>query len=248
MRGGVFMYPRDRKDLSTAGRLRLLYEANPIGFIVEQAGGRASTGHRPILDVVPRERSPADQLRIRRASGGRADRALSPRPQRLRVRCAAVRNPRPVHRRPSDVQRGGRSHVGQTSRHRRDRLLRRRDDFGQQDVRADFPPRAGPRGLRRRRQLSPLQPGRDEGAAWRAPSSAAITSSAISAPTRTCSPSSRSCSAATARPAAAGSASICTMSREAARYRAEARGHSPSGRTCRRKPTCCSTKDCTARS
>jgi fructose-1,6-bisphosphatase I / sedoheptulose-1,7-bisphosphatase len=33
--------------------LRLLYEANPIGFIVEQAGGRASTGIRPILDVVP---------------------------------------------------------------------------------------------------------------------------------------------------------------------------------------------------
>src|SRR3569833_2190944 len=53
MRGGVFMYPRDRKDLTRPGRLRLLYEANPIGFIVEQAGGRASTGVRPILDVVP---------------------------------------------------------------------------------------------------------------------------------------------------------------------------------------------------
>jgi fructose-1,6-bisphosphatase I / sedoheptulose-1,7-bisphosphatase len=53
MRGGVFMYPRDRKDLTKPGRLRLLYEANPIGFIIEQAGGRASTGHRPILDVVP---------------------------------------------------------------------------------------------------------------------------------------------------------------------------------------------------
>lgn len=53
MRGGVFMYPRDRKDLSRPGRLRLLYEANPIGFIVEQAGGRASTGLCPILGVVP---------------------------------------------------------------------------------------------------------------------------------------------------------------------------------------------------
>jgi fructose-1,6-bisphosphatase I / sedoheptulose-1,7-bisphosphatase len=53
MRGGVFMYPRDRKDLTRPGRLRLLYEANPIGFLVEQAGGRASTGHRPILDIVP---------------------------------------------------------------------------------------------------------------------------------------------------------------------------------------------------
>ncbi|HEY4367476.1 MAG TPA: class 1 fructose-bisphosphatase [Steroidobacteraceae bacterium] len=53
MRGGVFMYPRDRKDLSKPGRLRLLYEANPIGFIVEQAGGRASTGREPIMSVVP---------------------------------------------------------------------------------------------------------------------------------------------------------------------------------------------------
>lgn len=53
MRGGVFMYPRDRKDLTKPGRLRLLYEANPIGFIVEQAGGRASTGREPILNVEP---------------------------------------------------------------------------------------------------------------------------------------------------------------------------------------------------
>jgi fructose-1,6-bisphosphatase I/sedoheptulose-1,7-bisphosphatase len=53
MRGGVFMYPRDRKDLTKPGRLRLLYEANPIGFIIEQAGGRASTGREPILDVAP---------------------------------------------------------------------------------------------------------------------------------------------------------------------------------------------------
>lgn len=53
MRGGVFMYPRDRKDLTRHGRLRLLYEANPIGFIVEQAGGRASTGRGPVLEVVP---------------------------------------------------------------------------------------------------------------------------------------------------------------------------------------------------
>jgi fructose-1,6-bisphosphatase I/sedoheptulose-1,7-bisphosphatase len=55
MRGGVFMYPRDRKDLSKQGRLRLLYEANPMGFIVEQAGGRASTLRGPVLDVMPEE-------------------------------------------------------------------------------------------------------------------------------------------------------------------------------------------------
>ncbi len=53
MRGGVFMYPRDTKDASKSGRLRLLYEANPIGLLMEQAGGRASTGRQPVLGVVP---------------------------------------------------------------------------------------------------------------------------------------------------------------------------------------------------
>jgi fructose-1,6-bisphosphatase I/sedoheptulose-1,7-bisphosphatase len=53
MRGGVFMYPRDTKDPSKPGRLRLLYEANPIGFIMEQAGGRASTGRAAVLAVQP---------------------------------------------------------------------------------------------------------------------------------------------------------------------------------------------------
>ena len=53
MRGGVFMYPRDNKDPAKPGRLRLLYEANPIGMIKEQAGGRASTGEVAMLDVQP---------------------------------------------------------------------------------------------------------------------------------------------------------------------------------------------------
>jgi fructose-1,6-bisphosphatase I/sedoheptulose-1,7-bisphosphatase len=53
MRGGVFLYPRDTKDTSKPGRLRLLYEANPVGMIIEQAGGRASTGEVPMLGVQP---------------------------------------------------------------------------------------------------------------------------------------------------------------------------------------------------
>jgi fructose-1,6-bisphosphatase I/sedoheptulose-1,7-bisphosphatase len=53
MRGGVFLYPRDSKDSRMPGRLRLLYEANPIGFVIEQAGGRASTGRQPVMDVAP---------------------------------------------------------------------------------------------------------------------------------------------------------------------------------------------------
>jgi fructose-1,6-bisphosphatase I len=51
VRGGVFMYPADAKHKE--GRLRLLYEANPMAFIVEQAGGAASTGTQRILDVQP---------------------------------------------------------------------------------------------------------------------------------------------------------------------------------------------------
>ncbi|MDP2785569.1 MAG: class 1 fructose-bisphosphatase [Sulfurimicrobium sp.] len=53
MRGGIFMYPKDTKDPTRAGKLRLLYEANPMSFIVEQAGGASSTGRERILDVQP---------------------------------------------------------------------------------------------------------------------------------------------------------------------------------------------------
>ncbi len=53
VRGGLFMYPRDMKDPAKPGRLRLLYEANPMAMVVEQAGGAASTGRQRILDVEP---------------------------------------------------------------------------------------------------------------------------------------------------------------------------------------------------
>jgi fructose-1,6-bisphosphatase I len=52
-RGGIFMYPRDGREPGKAGRLRLMYEANPMAMIVEQAGGAASTGRERILEVVP---------------------------------------------------------------------------------------------------------------------------------------------------------------------------------------------------
>jgi fructose-1,6-bisphosphatase I len=52
--GGVFYYPADSKDpKAPTGKLRLLYEANPLAFVAEQAGGYASDGHGPILDVKP---------------------------------------------------------------------------------------------------------------------------------------------------------------------------------------------------
>lgn len=49
--GGLFMYPGDSKNRN--GKLRLLYESNPMSFLVEQAGGKASTGHQRILDIIP---------------------------------------------------------------------------------------------------------------------------------------------------------------------------------------------------
>ena len=53
LKGGIFAYPADqnRKD----GRLRLMYEANPLGFVAEQAGGAASTGYDRIMDIVPEQ-------------------------------------------------------------------------------------------------------------------------------------------------------------------------------------------------
>lgn len=52
-RGGVFLYPADSRPGTRAGRLRLLYECNPIAFVMEQAGGAASTGRGRMLDVQP---------------------------------------------------------------------------------------------------------------------------------------------------------------------------------------------------
>ena len=52
-RGGIFMYPLDSKIAAQGGKLRLMYEANPMAFIVEQAGGAATTGRQRIMDLQP---------------------------------------------------------------------------------------------------------------------------------------------------------------------------------------------------
>ena len=52
-RGGIFMYPMDEKCRDKGGKLRLMYEANPMAMLVEQAGGAASTGRERILDMQP---------------------------------------------------------------------------------------------------------------------------------------------------------------------------------------------------
>ena len=52
-RGGVFMYPWDKREPNKPGKLRLLYEANPMSWLIEQAGGAATNGRQRILDVQP---------------------------------------------------------------------------------------------------------------------------------------------------------------------------------------------------
>jgi fructose-1,6-bisphosphatase I len=52
-RGGVFLYPWDKREPDKPGKLRLMYEANPMAFIVEQAGGAATNGRDRILDLTP---------------------------------------------------------------------------------------------------------------------------------------------------------------------------------------------------
>lgn len=54
-RGGVFMYPWDKREPHKAGKLRLMYEANPMGFLIEQAGGAATNGEQRILGIQPTE-------------------------------------------------------------------------------------------------------------------------------------------------------------------------------------------------
>lgn len=52
-RGGVFLYPWDKREPDKAGKLRLMYEANPMGWLVEQAGGAATNGRSRIVDIQP---------------------------------------------------------------------------------------------------------------------------------------------------------------------------------------------------
>ena len=53
MRGGIFMYPWDKREPNKPGKLRLMYEANPMSWLVEQAGGAATNGRQRILDIQP---------------------------------------------------------------------------------------------------------------------------------------------------------------------------------------------------
>ncbi len=75
-RGGMFFYAADGRPGYGQGRLRLVYEANPIAFLCEQAGGAATDGIRPILDIVPEALHQHMPLGVRERRGSRDVRAL----------------------------------------------------------------------------------------------------------------------------------------------------------------------------
>jgi fructose-1,6-bisphosphatase I len=54
-RGGIFMYPWDKREPNKPGKLRLMYEANPMSFLVEQAGGVATNGLQRIMEIEPKQ-------------------------------------------------------------------------------------------------------------------------------------------------------------------------------------------------
>jgi fructose-1,6-bisphosphatase I len=53
LEGGIYLYPADAAKGRASGKLRVLYECHPLAYVVEQAGGAASTGTKRILDIVP---------------------------------------------------------------------------------------------------------------------------------------------------------------------------------------------------
>lgn len=74
MRGGVFLYPSDARNGYENGRLRLIYEANPIAMLIQQSGGKAIDGQSPILSLVPRTLHQRTPLMF--GSAGEVDRIL----------------------------------------------------------------------------------------------------------------------------------------------------------------------------
>jgi fructose-1,6-bisphosphatase I len=54
LEGGIYLYPPDASSGKVSGKIRLLYESHPLAFVIEQAGGRASTGKKRVLDLAPR--------------------------------------------------------------------------------------------------------------------------------------------------------------------------------------------------
>jgi fructose-1,6-bisphosphatase I len=54
LEGGIYLYPADASSGKPSGKIRMLYESHPLAFVVEQAGGRATTGRDRVLDLAPK--------------------------------------------------------------------------------------------------------------------------------------------------------------------------------------------------
>ncbi len=158
VRGGVFLYPADERRGYEQGRLRLLYEANPIAFLVEQAGGGATDGFNSHPRQAGDHPAPAHAADLRLGREGQPHRLLlHQRPLREHA-FTPVRPTRPVSR-----LRIGITNVDPASHHFRRRLLGRGHLHRQAHVRRHLPPRGLRRRLHRGRRLPPLQPRRHEG-------------------------------------------------------------------------------------
>ena len=247
MRGGVFMYPRDTKDPAKPGRLRLLYEANPMAMLIEQAGGARQHRPQPHPRRAARRRctsasawSSARKNEVERIERYHAEYepgrdqpfssplfnervAVQPSADLSRATARSHRGRTAMSAKHPIIAITGSSGAGTTSVTRTFEHIFRREGINAAIVEGDTFHRYDRDG--------------DEARRWPRPRRRATSTSATSAPRRTCSPSSRRCSAATARPAPAASASTCTTPAEAAPYGQEpgtftpwediARGHRP---------------------
>ena len=151
-RGGIYMYPADVRDGYHRGRLRLVYEANPVAFLIEQAGGGASTGTRAHPRHCSRSRSTS------------ACRCCSARATKWSGSTAITSSPYPIgERSPLFGRRGLFRELGAPCRSSHPiisshRLLRRGHDVREARVRGHLPPREHHGRLHRRRRVPPLRP------------------------------------------------------------------------------------------
>jgi fructose-1,6-bisphosphatase I len=77
-RGGIFMYPWDKREPNKPGKLRLMYEANPMSFLVEQAGGAATNGLQRIMEIQPSQLHERVSVMLGSKERGRARDGISP--------------------------------------------------------------------------------------------------------------------------------------------------------------------------
>ena len=166
MRGGIFLYPADERPAYREGRIRLVYEANPIAFLCEQAGGSATDGSRPRSSTVgPTTCTSGPRSSSARATRSTACAGTSVDPPTVHERVTAVLAARALpqlRRSPCRIA---------SSDHRRHRFVRRRDDHGQEHLRPDLPARGRPRRPHRGRRLPSLRPRRHGARRWPRPPS-----------------------------------------------------------------------------